>query len=334
MARISSRHLLPLAVLALFAARPAQALTINATMESSITTSAYATAIQNAITSAISYYSAYTDAVTVNIDFQVTTGAGYLGATYSSHYVTPYASYASALLADATANANAVEMTAYSNLSAGNMAQQIVGTAANFRALGFTAAGTLNSSGVQGGSYDGVIMLNGDLLTGFGGGGSYNSLSVIQHEVNEVLGIGGAGSVLNTMQSNGLTTPPTYQGQTYIGPMDLLRYSAAGTPSLTTNGGASAYLSFDGGVTRLVALNQDSNGDYGDWGAPTCTELVQQAFTCAGSTAAMTPNAVESQTLQAVGYDLPVPEPMSLALLGTGVIGLEVARRRRARSAG
>lgn len=309
--------------------RPAAALTVSATMDSSITSNAYATAIQTAITTALGFYSNFSDQVTVNIDFKVATGVNYLGSTYAAKYVTSYSSFASSLLADATAHANAVELSAYNALPSGNLAQTIVGTSANFRALGMTAAGTLTSSGVQGsGSFDGVITLNADYLNGFGGSGGYNATSVIQHEVDEVLGIGGQGSVLNTMQANGLSSAPVYLGKTYIGPMDLYRYSAAGTPSLTTDGGASAYFSIDGGTTNLVAFNQNSGGDYGDWGVSGCADLVQQAFTCGGSPAALTLASVEATALQAVGYDLPVPEPISAALLGCGLLGLAAARRR------
>ena len=343
---LRSAGALLLAATAWLAGAPAAwALTIDPTFDSSITSNANHAAIESAINSALGFYSAFTDPVTASIDFQLApNGSGYLGASQSTYYLASYAAYTAALLTDATTNANSVELGAYNHLGTGNTAQQIIATSADYRALDFIAPGTLNSSGNSGGTFDGVVYLNAAYLTGFGGGGSYSATPTIQHETNEVLGIGGSGSVLNTMQQNGLTAPPTYlvngQLQTAIGPLDLYRYSALSTPSLSTSTSAVSYFSLDGGATNIVGFNQCDLGDYADWVSSgnqcktpvsSTTPLVQLAFTGQNSPATMTLAAPEATALQAIGYDLPVPEPTALSLFGAGVIALAISRRRRGR---
>lgn len=312
------------------AGMPAHAVTIVPTFDSSITGSAYASTIESAINQAVGFYRLLSNPISVSIDYELApANAQYLGASASTFYLSGYANYAASLGQDAAANSNQVAATAYAHLSSGNAADQIRATSANFRALGFNAAGNRDSSGGSGGTFDGVILLNASYLLGFSGTGSYAPTETIQHETDEVLGIGGSGSVLNIMQQYGLTAAPTATinntSQTYIGPLDLYRYAAPGTPSLTTSGTAAAYFSINGGATNLVPFNQDSRGDYADWGAAGCTPLVQQAFSCSTSNASLTPASPEVTALQAIGYNL--PEPGSLPLLGSAVIGLALLRR-------
>ena len=152
-----------------------------------------------------------------------------------------------------------------------------------------------------------------------------------------MLGIGGSGSVLNTVQQNHLATPPVYQdsfnpsdplnGDTFIGPLDMFRYSSAGHKSLSTSGSASSYFSINGGATNIAPFNQNSSGDYADWGGSGCIARVQQAFSCASQTSSLNFNAPEVTALKAIGYDL--PEPAGFAVFGMALLGLGLVRGRR-----
>ncbi|HQU17296.1 MAG: NF038122 family metalloprotease [Gammaproteobacteria bacterium] len=283
---------------------PAQALTIVPTFGSSVSASQ-----QAAIDNAIGFYQqSFTDPISVNIDFSVASGVTYAGKSESTFGVYSYRAYSNALASDAATNGNSIEQTAYNNLPYGNTAGYIAATSSNLRALGCaTCAGQLTASGTSGGSFDGTISIN---SSDFG-------MSVIQHEIDEVLGIGGSGSVLNTV--------PTH-GQSYIQPLDLFRYAGAHTPSFTTSGTATSYFSIDGGVTNIVDFNQNSKGDYGDWASSPCH--VQSWQLCSNSQS-ISLSSPEGIALQAIGYDAvtPVPLPGSLILLTSGLIGIGMIRR-------
>ena len=308
---------------------PAHALTIVPTFGSSVSA-----ANQAVINNSLSFYEhAFADPITVNIGFNVATGASYAGQSQSSTWYAPYQrnvglSYTGLMQSDASTYGNTIEQTAYDNLSYGNSARNVVSTTANFRALGCTSsscAGQLALDGSSGGNLDGIVSLN----------SSYVNATVIQHEINEVLGIGGSGSVLNTMYANGLTSAPSYPGiGTYINPLDLFRYSAAYTASLTTDGSATAYFSIDGGVTNIVAFNQNSSGDYGDWASGSSCNV--QNWQVCSSSLSLDLSSPEVTALQAIGYDAvaPVPAPASILLFASGLFGIGAAGQRRRRLIG
>jgi hypothetical protein len=309
------------------ASAPARAgLQIDATFDSSITSLSNAVAVENTISNAISFYEAtFTNPITVAIDFQATTTG--LGGSSSALYGLGYSTYKSALETDYNANpANATKASANANLPTSIAPNNIAATAANLQALGFTLASPP--------TFDGTIYLNTSLMSfnadGSATTGLYYGNSVIQHEIDEVLGIGGAGSSLGQSSLTG-----------YYGATDLFRYSSVGTLSHTTNSSASTYFSIDGGHTSLVAFNQTGGGsDYGDWKSPptggppdfACvgTIYVQDAYGCTGGAVSLTLGSPEAVALQAIGYDVaaaPEPESYTMLLAGLGLLGV-IARRR------
>ena len=271
----------------------AGAMTITPHFESSITSSASYNTIAADINSALTFYNQnILNNINVSIDFAVTSttsSASYLGQSNSTNYTPSYSTYTSDLQTNAINNSNAIELTAYNNLQYGNDsngAQSIDATAPDMRALTYTIAGSplyngaYNTSGnfvgSSSGTVDGVITLNAADLSGFGGGGTFSPGRVIQHEVDEILGIGGAGSTLTSSTTSA----------TAYGPMDFFRYSAFHTPSYTNSSTATSYFSIDGGTVNLVNFNQNpgtngqTGGDFGDWSSEGTTgNYVQLAFT-------------------------------------------------------
>ena len=109
--------------------------------------------------------------------------------------------------------------------------------------------------------------------------------------------------------------------------------------SFTTDPTDPAYLSLDGGVTNLVNLNQNGLGDYGDFAKTVCNvgdvEHVQDWAGCPAPVShqfGLTLTSPEVLGLQAIGYNLAVPEPSTwtLAITGFGLVGGMLRRRRMA----
>lgn len=297
--------------LATFAA-PARALAITAVYESSITSDPNATAIESAINGVVSFYDmSISTPITVTVDFaEMTSGLGQSSTFFGT---ISYSQYLAAL--QSHSSGDAVDTAALASLPAGpnnpvNGGTQVDVTTANLRALGFAVS-------PPGGQADSTISVN-TAITNYGGsfnGSFYSLTAVVEHELDEALGLG---SDLDTGVTNGA-----------IRPEDLFRYSSSGVRSFTTSSGATSYFSIDGGVTNLVNFNQvgpPGSSDYGDW-ATSGTARVQDAFGTPGSNP--TPG-VELTALDAIGYDMTsVPEPGSFWLVGIGTVCL-LARRRRA----
>jgi hypothetical protein len=321
-------------VLSLFAVGCVSAnanLLIVPTFESSITSDANAAAIEAAINTDISTIDSYiANNVTVTIDF---TEGGGLGESSTYYAGLSYTGYLNALQNNQTLSVN--DVTALATLPAGpnnpvNGNASIETDLPVLRALGFGA-------NPPAGQPDSTITLNTSIMnlsrTGPQNPSDYDIQSVAMHEIDEVLGIGGAGSML----ASGTTGP--------VGSLDLFRYSAPGVRSYTTSTTATPYFSINGGVTDLVHFNQYGNqSDYGDWadgvspadGQGNSPAQVQDAFGGPGVDVNLGPN--ELTALDIVGWNLtpagsaleglPVPEPTSISLAVSGLVGAYLIRRR------
>ena len=324
-----------LAATALVISAPAQALVIHASYNEGSLDSAALSVINNAIGF---YQNTFSNNITVNIDFHNMTSG--LGASLSPIYVKSYTSYKAQLTANAS---SANDTSALANLPASVPNSSVILKSADARAVGLTGAGMnlnmTNTSGFcLGSNLDGCIGLNIGLTTN--GSGSYSLLATVEHEIDEVLGLGSS-----LLAGN--------QQYAYKSPEDLFRYSSARVISYNLACNTAAYFSINGGVTNLDSFNNCNNGgDYGDWVTHTPSQ-VQDAFTNGSISSGLTVSSVEVTALDVIGYTLTpqakallslqtsaqtptllastsetVPESASIVLLGAGFAGLFMARRR------
>ena len=306
--------------------------------DSSITGNSNASEIEGAINSAIgTIESLYSNNITQTVDFSYNpAGAGNLLSTSQFFYDELYAGYVSALTADSAAHpGNTVLATAIANLSKGNDADGAKDLALTTSELSVLGIGFMLPPSPP------EININSNQPFAFSRpvpGSEFDLTGGLEHELDEVLGGGGAGSTLNSIAGSCVDAPAGFFCNK-IGDLDPYRYSAPGTPSFTTSASASSYLSVDGGVTKIVAFNQNSGGDYGDFAPPGtgAGQLIQNAFNSTGQDEAYTTSSPEFAMMEFIGYNgsataPTVPEPSTWAMMLLGFAGLGFAGYRKAKS--
>jgi hypothetical protein len=343
------RLLLPvvLAVAALTLAGSPQAygqLNIVPTFDSTITGNSNAAAIEADISAAISTIEGlYSNSVTIPVTFVYAPlgGNALLSTTLDQGFGSTYTNYKSELMADSAANpGNTVLATAIAHLGSGNTG----GTNTTFGGMFLTGAQAA-ALGTSVSGTDATVTINSlapFALTGTPNPASqYDLIGGLEHEIDEVMGGGGAGSTLNDIASPTFCfSTPQPPVCTQEGATDLYRYSAPGVGSYSTSSTATAYFSIDGGVTNIVNFNQGPGcvgGDFGDF-SPDGTgpgQLIQNACNNFGQDEAYTTSSPEYTMMEAIGWDpvssstAPVPEPATLPLMATGLAALIGVLRKR-----
>jgi hypothetical protein len=156
---------------------------------------------------------------------------------------------------------------------------------------------------------DATILLNCNWQTGICydnrvapliGKGPYDLMTVVSHEIDEVLG---GGSAMDSY-ING-DDPPTD-----IEPLDLFRYSAPNKRSYDTLATTTSYFSIDAGQHNLVGFNQfapdkDHANDFGDWFSNNGTGADIPRIQDSNLKGGVTPNlGIELTRLDVLGYTL------------------------------
>ena len=277
---------------------PSSGLIITPTFDASIQNNPNSAAIQSMINQAIAIYqSLFSDPITVNILFRYSTtlpnGSPMGTALAHSNFVVydiPWNAYVSALNGDAKTGNDA---SANASLPGSPLTANVVPSSAGGRAIGLGTAPAMFANGTvsSGGPYDGIVTVNSSQPFQFtrpATGTKYDALRSVEHEIDEVLGLG------SHLQD----------GSTDLRPQDLFSWAAPGTRNVASTG--SRYFSIDSGNTNIVAFNQDADGDFGDWLSGTCPQAnpyVQNAFGCKGQSSDVAAASPEGINLDVIGYD-------------------------------
>jgi hypothetical protein len=305
-------RLVSLAALAWLASGSARAdsFTIVPIFDNSITSDPAAATIEATINQAIGVYEAlFNNPVTIHITFaEMTTG---LGQSSFDLYQIPYSQFLSALGNETPSPQDTIALNNLPNTAANPVTSstEMLIKPADAAVLGIDLGLSRNAS-------DGTVSVNTALTTpgSSGTSGSYSLLSVTEHEIDEVLGLG---------STLGLTLPGNENNMP--SPEDLFRYDNSGNRSFTESPSALAYFSLNG-TTLLTQFNNTGMGDYGDW-SPAGPIQVQAAAATAGTSPVLGANEITA--LNVIGYTENTPEPSTWWLVPGAIAMIWWVRRAR-----
>src|SRR5947207_470541 len=234
-------------------------LIIHPTFDSSISP-----AIQAMIMRAIGIYeSLFSDPITIEILFRYSTTApngddlpaGVLSQSFFVPYDILWNSFISALRADATtSNDNA----ANASLPGSAFSTNIAPSSANGRAVGLTTPHAMFADGTigPGGPYDGVVTLNSAVPFSFTRpliSGSFDAQRAVEHEIDEVMGLG---SYLNSVR-----TCPSYEAESV--PPNIITGGAGIQSCPTCSGGADVrYVGNNSGTLQFNGVTANTTHSY------------------------------------------------------------------------
>jgi FG-GAP-like repeat len=248
--------------------QPATGLTIEATFDSSITSDPNAAAIEATINRAIALYeSLFSDPITIQIYFRYATTApngdplpaDVLAQSFSVRYTLQWNNFISALRADATTSN---DNRANASLPRSALSTNIVPSSGNGRAVGLNTPPAMFPNGTigQGGPYDGIVTLNSAQPFWFSRpliSGSFDAQRSVEHEMDEVMGLG---SYLNSVR-----TCPSYEAES---PDNTITGGAGIQSCPTCSGGAEVvYVGNNSGTLKFnnVAANATHSYDITIW---------------------------------------------------------------------
>jgi hypothetical protein len=332
---------------------PAYALLIEPTFDpTSFGTDPNAAAQEAAIQTAVNTIDGlYGNPGTVQLLFEFNSGLGGGADTDAGYAFVSYPTYTANLAAISAANPNnSVLATAVANISKGNTGNYVLATTALLRVgqgysgatpcFNSSGAFVTNGSGACDGTFDAVISIGTGATSGQGAGQNSQAVSEMEHEIDEALGGGGAGTTIGENLSGDLCPHTVTCSLTAIGPTDFYRYASTGstcanidsTPSYAPSSSMAVCYSIDGGKTALVQMNEAGGGsDYGDFVTPSSgpPNIQDASYSCCSNQ--YTTVSPEFTMMESIGYD--APEPSTLALFTGAIAGLGWMRRRRVRSA-
>lgn len=306
------------AVLAL-ASAPLHALTFNVTYDASTATApaGFFTAVNYAVQG---YQNKFHDPISINLQVgwgaingqPLNPGSRAEAAAFKLPY--SYTQLRNALIADAKSAADVTSIAGLPITNPTGNVNDFVVSRAEAKALGLLPAHDANIHPTKGALpdlYIGVDAIpanyNFDTVNR-AVAGKHDFVGIIEHEIAQ--GIGRFGQ-----SQNGLPLG-------WYSPLDLFRYTSAGTHDLSLS--SPAYFSIDGGNTVINTFNTSGVGDRGDWAVSTFDAF--NYTSTAGQMHAVSPGDIIE--MDVLGYDTVVPEPTGVSLLVLGLSAV-LARRRK-----